>query len=168
MKLNVSEALRNPGQEYVFRGEQTIAPVEIYGDTITFDVADMTGTYFAADDGSVTVDGSLKTVAHAPCANCLEPASADIEAAFRETIQRNGDPNDDETFSYEGYQVELEKLAMSYAVLAMPMRFLCREDCPGLGEIHGADNDFQVCQKELPGQHPFAALQQLLTKDEEV
>lgn len=168
MKLNVSEALRNPGQEYPFHGEQTIAPVEIGGDTVTFDAAELSGTYFAADDGSVSVDGSLKTVAHAHCANCLEPASATVEASFRETFLRNGNPDDDEIFVYEGYQVDLDKLAMSYAVLALPMRFLCREDCPGFDAQNGADNDFNLCQKELPGQHPFAALQQLLTKDEEV
>jgi len=168
MKLNVSEALRNPGQEYPFHGEQTIAPVEIGGDTVTFDAVELSGTYFATEDGNVSVDGSLKTVAHAHCAMCLEPASADVGIAFREEFVRNGNPEDDEIFAYEGYQVELEKLAVSYAVLALPMRFLCREDCPGLNDLHGADNDFCLCQKELPGQHPFAALQQLLTKDEEV
>ena len=52
--------------------------------------------------------------------------------------------------------------------MALPIRFLSKEDCPGLGETHPVDVDFSLCQKELPGQHPFAALQQLLTKDEEV
>ena len=168
MKLNVSEALRNPGQEYAFRDEQTIAPVDIGGDTVTFDVAVLQGEFFTDDDGGVTVDGKLTTVAHAHCANCLEPASADIEAAFRETFVRGGDPNDDEIFAYEGYQVEFDKLAMSYAVMNLPIRFLCKEDCEGLGETIAVDSDYSLCQKELPGQHPFAALQQLLTKDEEV
>lgn len=169
MKLNVSEALRNPGQEYVFRGEQTIAPVEIGGETVTFDAADVAGTYFTAEDGSVTVDGSVTTVAHARCANCLEPASADIAAPFRETFARGGDPEDDETFYYEGYRVDLEKLVMSYAVLNLPMRFLCREDCPGFAVMNDdqAVDETCLCQKELPGQHPFAALQQLLMRDEE-
>ena len=168
MKLNVSEALRNPGQDYAFQGEQAIAPVEIGGETVTFDVAAMSGSFFTDDDGGVTVDGKLTTVAHAQCANCLEPASADVETTFHETFVRNGDPNDDETFAYAGYQVEFDKLAMSYAVLALPIRFLCKEDCEGLGKTIAVDNDYSLCQKELPGQHPFAALQQLLTKDEEV
>ena len=164
MKLDVSLALKNPGQEYLFRGEQAIAPQEIGGDTVTMDDAVLEGTYFAAEDGSVTVDGRLTTVAHAHCANCLEPASADIQATFRETFLRNGDPEDDEIFVYTGFSIGFEKLAMSYAVLALPIRFLCREDCPGLAGF--ADND--SCQKELQNEHPFAALQQLLTKDEEV
>ena len=164
MKLDVSQALKNPGQEYLFHGEQASASQEIGGDIVTFDDATLEGTYFASEDGSVLVDGKLKTVAHAHCANCLEPASADIQATFRETFLRNGDPEDDENFAYTGFSIGFEKLAMSYAVLALPMRFLCREDCPGL--VGFADNDF--CQKELQNEHPFAALQQLLTKDEEV
>ena len=89
---------------------------------------------------------------------------AEIDTPFHETFQRNGDPSDDEIFAYEGYRVEFDKLAMSYAVLALPIRFLCKEDCPGLGETHPVDVDFSLCQKELPGQHPFAALQQLLAQ----
>ena len=164
MKLDVSQALKNPGQEYPFRGEQAIAPQEVGGDTVILDDAVLEGTYFAAEDGSVTVDGQLTTVAHAHCANCLEDASADIQATFRETFLRNGDPEDDETFAYTGFSIGFEKLAMSYAVLALPIRFLCREDCPGL--VGFADND--SCQKEMQNAHPFAALPQLLTKDEEV
>lgn len=168
MKLDVSPALRNPGQEYPFHGEQTIAPQEISGDTVVFDDAVLDGTFCATEDGSVTVDGSLRTVAHAHCANCLEPASADIQATFRETFLRNGSPEDDEIFAYTGSAVGFEKLAMSYAVLALPIRFLCREDCPGLDAVSGADNDPCHCQKDAKKDNPFAALQQLLTKDEEV
>ena len=76
MTLNVSDALHHPGQDYAFQGEQTIAPVDIGGDTVSFDTALLKGTFFTADDGSVTVDGRLSTVAHAHCANCLEPAMA--------------------------------------------------------------------------------------------
>ena len=162
MKLNATPALKDPGQEYPFEGEQTIAPQEIGGDTVTFDPALLKGVYSATDDGSVTVEGSLVTTAHGACANCLEPASTRIEAEFRETFQRDGNPEDDEIFAYEGYTLDFEKLAMSYALLNLPMRMLCREDCPGLSV--GPDDDVCLCQKEAPTQRPFAALQQLLTE----
>ena len=162
MKLDVSDAIRNPGTEYAFTVQQTIAPAEISGDTVTYDDAAVTGTFVATDEGHVTVDASITTVAHAHCANCLAPASADIQVSCRETFMRGGDPEDDEIFVYDGYQVDLEKLVMSYAVMDTPMRFLCKEDCPGMIEYAGTDNDVCLCQKELPGQHPFAALQQLL------
>ena len=113
MKLNATPALKDPGQEYPFEGEQTIAPQEIGGDTVTFDPALLKGVYSATEDGSMTVEGSLVTTAHGACANCLEPASARIEAEFRETFQRDGTPEEDEIFAYEGYTLDFEKLAMS-------------------------------------------------------
>ena len=167
MFLDVSIALKNPGEQFPFRVEQEIAPQEIGGETVSFDPAVLEGT-FSAEEDQVTLEGTLKAVAHATCANCLAPAQAKVEAPFRETFVRNADPEDDETYGYTGNAVDFEKLAMSTAVLNLPMRFLCREDCPGLWKQYGVDNDSTACQKELQKEHPFAALQQLLTKDEEV
>ena len=167
MKLDVTQALRSPGEEFAFEAEQAMAPQEVSGETITFDPALMKGVCSATEDGSVTLDGVLTTVAHARCANCLSPASADIEAEFRETFYHDGEPENDDRFAYEGSAVELERLAMFTAMLELPMRFLCREDCPGLGAFAGKDVYTRSSQEELPGQHPFAALQQLLTEKSE-
>lgn len=165
MKLDVTQALRNPGQEYVLRVVQAIAPQDVAGTEVSFDDVSLDGTYFTADDGSVTVDGLLKGVAHSTCANCLEPASAEIQIEFHETFQFGGDPEDDETFTYEGSRVDFEKLAMSYAVLALPMRFLCKKGCKGYQGFYGAD---VTVGEEMPApkqDNPFAALGQLLTPE---
>ena len=153
MFLDVSIALKHPGEPYAFRVEQEIAPQEIGGETITFDPAVLEGTY-STEEEQVTVEGELRTVAHAMCANCLAPAQAD--------------PEDDEQYAYSGSTIGFEKLAMSLAVLNLPMRFLCKEDCQGLLKQYGGDIETTARQKELQKEHPFAALQQLLTKDEEV
>ena len=55
------------------------------------------------------------------------------------------------------------------AVLALPMRFECGESCPALARLQPDDSQpTHACQKDMPDQHPFSALQQLLTKDQEV
>ena len=163
MELDVSRVLAQPGQEFPFSGTQAIADQEIYGTTVRIDDAAVEGTMMADDQGNISVRGRLKTVAHAPCANCLKDASAEVENEFDEEFVRNGDPEDDEIFAYEGHRVSLEKLVMSYAVMALPIRFLCREDCPGFEYMDRTDT---------PGdtgvQHPFAGLRQLLDQMEEV
>ena len=162
MELNVSEALRNPGQEYRFSGEQAIAPLVVMGDEIRFDSARLEGFFFTGSDGSVTVDGTLATTAHTRCANCLQPAQAELSIPFRETFLRDGDPEDDEQFAYTSSLVSFERLATSYAVLALPMRILCREDCPGITDW--ADVDPRPAPT-APGQRrPFAGLDQLLAQ----
>ena len=45
----------------------------------------------------------------------------------------------------------------------LPMRFLCKPDCQGYVQYLD-EEDPDTCQKELTGQHPFAALQQLLSQ----
>ena len=167
MFLDVSAALQHPGEPFPFQVEQPIDPQEIGGETVTFAPAVLEG-FFSAQEDQVTLEGELRTVAHAHCANCLAPAQAEVSAPFRETFFRDAPPQDDEVYSYTASAVALDKLAMSLAVLNVPMRFLCQADCPGLWARYGVDKEPTVCQKDLPNAHPFAALQQLLTKDEEV
>ena len=164
MRLDVTEATMNPGQEYRFSERQAMAPVEMSGTTVTFDDVAVTGIFQALDDGSVTVEGTLITTAHAPCANCLSNASSKVEASFRETFNHGIVEDDDENFYYEGHVVDLDKLLMTYTVLSLPLRFLCREDCRGLGAYLADDERVHLRRddEEINTQHPFAALQQLL------
>ena len=163
MKLDVSEALAHPGQEYPFSGSQAMADQEIGGDTIHFEDCAVRGVLMADDQGDIAVRGEVSTVAHARCANCLAPAQAAVTNTFDEVFRRGGDPEDIEIFAYEGKEIDPDRLIMSYAIMALPIRFLCREDCPGF-EYRDPDP-----APEEPGvQHPFAGLSQLLDKDEEV
>ena len=162
MKLDVSNALAHPGQEYPFSGLQAIADQEIGGDLVRVDDCAVTGTMMSDEAGNISIRGRLRTIAHAPCANCLEDAKAEIENEFDEVFLRNGDMEDDEIFAYEGREVSLDKLVMSYAVMALPIRFLCRADCPGF-EYRDPD----VAPAEPGIQYPFAGLQQLFQNNEE-
>ena len=172
MKLDVLQALRNPGTEYAFSAEQELAPQDVGGSEVTFDVVKLTGKLVAGEDGSVTVEGTLSTVAHAQCAKCLASAISPVEGAFRETFIHGGDPDDDESFAYNGGAIEFDKLTLFYVMFNLPMRFLCKEDCEGLSMYAGADVTIStgddvttsLCQDELNVQRPFAALQQLLAE----
>ena len=85
MKLNVTEALAHPGQEYAFSGSQAIADQDIGGQTVKIDDCAVRGTFMADEDGNISVRGQLETTAHAPCANCLADAQAGVENVFDET-----------------------------------------------------------------------------------
>ncbi len=162
MELDVSNALAHPGQEFRFSGTQAIADQEIYGTIVRIDECGVEGNFMADDEGNISVKGKLSTVAHAPCANCLAEASAKVENEFDEVFIRDGDQEDDEIFAYEGHLVSLSKLVMSYAVMALPIRFLCREDCPGF------EYNDPGAAAETGIQYPFAGLRQLLDHEEEV
>ena len=163
MKLDVSDALAHPGQEYPFSGLQAIADQEIGGDIVRLDDCAVEGFFLSDEEGNISVRGKLRTIAHAPCANCLEDAQSEIGNEFDEVFQRNGDMEDNEIFAYEGHEILLDKLVMSYAVMALPIRFLCREDCPG---FEYRDPEAEPAEPGI--QYPFAGLRQLLQNNEEV
>ena len=172
MKLDVLPALRNPGTEYACSVEQELAPQDVCGSEVTFDAVKLAGKLVAGEDGSVTVEGKLSTVAHSQCAKCLAPDISEVEGDFRETFIHGGDPEDDESFAYNGGAIELDKLTLFYVMFNLPMRFLCKEDGEGLSMYLGTDVTISMgddvttslCQDELNVQRPFAALQQLLAE----
>ena len=168
MLLDVTCAIQSPGTEFPFSLSQEIAPQEVLGEQVVIDTATLNG-FFSGVGESIYVRGTISTVAHAGCANCMAPAQSPIEVTFSEVFLHEEKSDDPDRFTYEGSKIDLTDLAMSLTVLSLPMRFMCKEDCKGLCGKCGKDKDHCTCQKELPArQHPFAALQQLLTKDEEV
>ena len=171
MKLDVLHVLRNPGTEYAFSAEQTMAPQDVSGSEVSFDPVQLTGVLMAADDGSVTMDGRLTTVAHAQCANCLAPASSVVEGEFRETFIFEGDPEDDEHFAYQGSALDLEKITLSYVLLNLPMRFKCPVECRADGELKAwneAEKIWAEEETENEGTYrPFEQLKQMMEEREQ-
>ena len=177
MLLDISRALRAPGEEIPFLHRDAIPTQEILGETVSFSDVLLAG-HFSLTGESLRLWGELTATAHGHCAGCLRPVDYAVRVPFDEIFTRmtrftpreEDVPGEEERWLYEGSKVELSHLSMTLAVLDLPMRFECGPDCPVLGRIP-SDQDSQnshACQKDMPDQHPFSALQQLLTKDQEV
>ena len=169
MELDVSKALLSPGSSFPFTAEVSVPPQDVVGEMVSFDTAKLSGMYSALD-GTVRLEGELTTIAHASCANCLAPANVPLAIRFAENFRKDALELEDEDFHYEGNRVTVDQLALTLIMLALPMRFLCQEDCRGgaLPEAYTQDIFKSSCEEESPTQRPFEALQRLLTKDEEV
>ena len=174
MLLDISRALRAPGEEIPFLHRDAIPPQEIFGETVEFSDVLLSG-FFSAMEDSLRIYGTLRAVAHGHCAGCLKPVDYPVEVPFDETFIRQSrylpqeDPGEEERWIFEGSKVELSHLSMTLAVLDLPIRFECGGSCPALAGLPSEDSfTTHACQKDMPDQHPFSALQQLLTKDQEV
>ena len=176
MLLDISRALRAPGEEFPFLHRDEIPPQEILGETVEFSDVLLNG-HFSLTGDSLRLFGQLTAVAHGHCAGCLAPVDYQVNVPFDEVFtrvtrytQQEEISIEEEGWLYEGSKVELSHLAMTLAVLELPMRFECGEDCPALAAMPSEEDTLQThaCQKDMPDQHPFSALQQLLTKDQEV
>lgn len=173
MLLDVSQALRSPGEAFPFRHEEKLPPQEVLGEEVRFDEpVVLEGTYTMADE-ALLLRGTLYATARASCAKCLKPVEHPIAVGIEESLLHTqnarldgGTEAWDEQFSFTGSKVEINPLALTLAMLALPIRFLCGKGCQGLPEGAQRDNE-QDSQKDLPQAHPFSALQQLLTKDKD-
>jgi len=103
---------------------------------------------------SILVSGEAKTAARIPCARCLrnyeEPLDLELEAvipiAFLATYLPHStdvdDVEDDENelsseelaALFDGHSLDVTELIRQAAVLQLPRKPLCEEDCPGLPE----------------------------------
>ncbi len=176
MLLDISRALRAPGEDIPFLHRDEIPPQDILGETVEFSDVVFSG-HFALTGDSLRLHGFFTAMAHGHCAGCLQPVDYPVNVPFDELFtrvtrytQQEEEIAEEERWLYEGSKVELSHLAMTLAVLDLPIRFSCGPDCPVLGHMP-SDEDSQpmnACQKDMPDQHPFSALQQLLTKDQEV
>ncbi len=180
MLLDITNAIRQQGVEHPFLHCETIPPQEIFGETVQFEEIRLSGT-FCLEEKALRLKGELTGIARGKCYACLAPVAYPLRVPFdelfhqmdrREALAEREKNGDQETFgeerlAFEGSRVELSHLALTLAVLDLPMRFRCETDC-AQGKALRDNHLSHACQKELPDQHPFSALQQLLTKDQEV
>ena len=74
------------------------------------------------------------------------------------------DAPEDEARRIDGAQIDLTDCARELLVLELPMRFECREGCPGSEELKAWNENNPVSSNDAGAstQHPFEALRSLL------
>jgi uncharacterized protein len=91
----------------------------------------------------VLVSATAQAEVSGECVRCLDPISRSVEVSLQELYAypgRERDVIDDETELpvLEGDLIDFEPVLRDAVVLALPLRPLCREDCPGLCVTCGA------------------------------
>jgi uncharacterized protein len=91
----------------------------------------------------VYVSGTARAPLAGECVRCLDPFEDDLEATFGQLFaypdRRDEEVAEDEdTLLMEGDLLDLEPVLRDAVVLALPLRPVCRDDCPGLCSECGA------------------------------
>lgn len=164
--LDVSRAMRTPGEAFLFVHHERIEPQDICGETVTFEDPVILEGCFSMSGAHLTLDGTLTATAHSRCCNCLEMATVNLKVPFHEvftqvdkiTPEQEDDP-DCQVFANS--KVELNHLALTLALLELPIRILCRPDCDGYKRMPP-----QYTAGREDADHPFAKLKNLFNKDQ--
>lgn len=169
MFLDVSKSFVRPMADFDFEVEVPLEKMEINGDDVIFDPVKVKGTYCMTDD-VVRLNGTLQTVAHAPCAVCLAPTSTPIEVEFAESFRKDADEEKDDCFCYEGKQLPLDHMVLTLVLLNTPMRFKCETECTAAVELKAwneAETVWAEEEEEPQGTYrPFEGLKDLLGDEE--
>jgi len=131
--------------------------------------------------GQFLFQGTVTAVYASACDRCLEeaviPVTNDVVWTFEEgtadTSQGDEDAEVEEVeahgvFTFDGMVIDLAHPAWDEAVLALPAKFVCREDCRGLCPVCGANRNSDPCAceeaptEETPaGNSGFAGLKEM-------
>jgi len=107
-------------------------------------------------DRDLHVDGSLAASVRFRCSRCTKEFSRPVDASFDlsylpqpkwadEDAEIELRYEDMEVGYYEGVALDVNLMVLEQIELAMPMQFVCREDCKGLCYKCGADLNEGSC-----------------------
>lgn len=167
--MDVSRALKNPGQAYAFEARPELEEMEVLGDPVRFEEIAASGELIGAEE-RVSVRGEITAAVTSRCAKCLAPVTLELCAKLDAVYARQPDPDDPDIYLFEGSKLDLTDAARDALLLELPYRFLCSEDCKGLCPHCGKNLNLGACtcQEGLSVANPFSALKAIVQNDEEV
>lgn len=112
----------------------------------------------------ILVTGAVGGRAVLQCARCLKqlPSSYDVEVCELYYGNGHAPAPDEDAYSVNGVEIDLEPMLRDAVALALPLNPLCAEDCKGLCPRCGRDLNLNACDcKEEQGDPRWAALDEL-------
>ena len=137
LEINVAQMLKGS------IGTEKVVPVSGKVDITGYGESTVEGKVkLTRTNRSILVKGSLETRVQAGCARCLEPFECPLtlnieEEYFPMTDVNSGvplpEPEEPGYFVIDEHLIlDLSEAVRQYALMAVPMKPLCRPDCPGI------------------------------------
>jgi uncharacterized protein len=147
LTLNATELLRQPGTRRDLHTSVTLDELDVRDDRLSGDVALDVRLDSTLDH--IAVAGTLTVEWHDACRRCLRPLHDTLRIAVDERYAAPDDtgqrPIDPEAFPIVNGQLDLVPMAREEVLLGPPDAPLCRDDCPGLCPVCGADRQAGSC-----------------------
>ena len=143
LTVNAVELLRQPGTRRHIDVTIALTALDIDDPRLEGDVAVDVTAESTLDD--IVVTGTLIVDWRDTCRRCLRLLSAPIVVDVEERYALPGESVDPEAFPVEHGQLDLAPMVRENLLLGVPDAPLCRDDCPGLCPICGADLQSEPC-----------------------
>ena len=111
-----------------------------------------------------TLDGKLTGNVHVRCDRCLEHFHTNIESKFRLDLVHASEeisqekvellPEDMSINFITSEEINLDNIVREQVYLSLPMKLLCKDDCPGLCSLCGCNLSVERCDCHRTKGHP--------------
>ncbi len=171
VELNVSQLLMEPSgssREYEL-DEESFELVESFGKNRIHGAVNLLRT-----NKSIWVSAGLHSTLDSECGRCLTPYShpifLQVEEEYIPTLNpltgaRVTPPSDDSDYYLidENHTLDLTEVAREYAIMALPMKPLCSQECSGLCSTCGSNLNHTRCACEAPVDPRWGPLLELMS-----
>jgi len=151
MRINVSQLLKEPvGSQRRYQIDEAVEIVEGENGCPVRGEVELMRT-----DRSILVKGALKTGVSVICCRCLLPFSCPLTIRLEEEYFPTVDvttgapltvPEESNSLTIDAqHTLDLTEAVRQSAVLAIPMKPLCRQDCAGLCPVCGCNLNLERC-----------------------
>ena len=82
------------------------------------------------------------------CDLCCKETVFRSEVKLTELVKYGDKDADDDSYTYTGDEIELDRIVNEAILFALPAQILCRNDCKGLCSACGADRNVSQCNCE--------------------
>ena len=167
MRLDLRPILRTPGASLPFQFQLDLSGMDFYGARPFAHPVRVSGAVRNMA-GALSLEGTAETTLELVCDRCLKPFSQDLALPVSTLLAEElEDEENDEIVLLQDGAADLDEIFTPALVLSMDAKHLCSEDCKGLCPTCGADLNLGPCQCRKEPDPRFAALAQLLDKENE-
>jgi uncharacterized protein len=124
-------------------------------DDASLEQAVATDFVLTRQDRALRIEGTVQTAVRFQCARCLKEFSSPFDARFtlcylpqaewKENEEIELKYEDMDVAYYDGITFDVDLMVLEQIELAMPMKYVCREDCKGLCASCGSDLNEGPC-----------------------
>ena len=145
MRIDLTEANRTPGSVGRHVLEERMGPLELGSEEVILPEPVRAELTVTGSEGMFWVEGGVAATGEFRCSRCLAPFRVPLSAELQEKYHPRGAAADLDAVFHHGDYVDVTREVQKALLLVLPMKPVCRADCPGLCPTCGRDLNEGPC-----------------------
>ncbi|WP_407307606.1 YceD family protein [Desulfosporosinus sp. SB140] len=162
MKVNVAQVRYRSGESVRFDLVEDFSPFDLGTEALSFSAPVHVQLQVTNTNKAVMVSGTIETELNVMCGRCLEPFNYPLDLPYQDEWVFPSQATEElleSALLLEKDDVDISQRIFEQIVLALPMKFICSDECQGLCLTCGANLNLTSCScKEDVVDLRFAAL----------